>query len=108
FAMIGAMSCISLIGFGLPMSAAIPLAILFTSMVGLLIERTLIRQAKNSTTVTLVVITIGLSIFLKGLGLIIWGTYPKTLPPIIQMKPIQIFGAVLNPQSLFIFGVLVF
>lgn len=108
FAMIGAMSCISLVGFGLPMYAAIPLAILFTSLVGLLIERTLIKQARHSTPVTLVVITIGLSIFLKGLGLIIWGTYPKTLAPILQMRPIEIFGAVISSQSLFIFGVLVF
>lgn len=108
FAMIGAMSCISLVGFGLPMYAAIPIAILLTSLVGLLIERTLIRQAKHSTPVTLVVITIGLSIFLKGLGLIIWGTYPKTLAPIFQMKPIVIFGAVISSQSLFIFSVLIF
>src|SRR5690606_34999139 len=107
FAMIGAMSCISLIGFGLPMSAAIPIAILFTSLVGLLIERTLIKQARNSSTVTLVVITIGLSIFLKGLGLLVWGTYPKTLAPIMKIQPIEIFGAVISSQSLFIFVVLI-
>ncbi|MED4601204.1 branched-chain amino acid ABC transporter permease [Paenibacillus validus] len=107
FAMIGAMSCISLIGFGLPMFAAIPIAILFTAFIGLFIERTLIKPARKSAPVTLVVITIGLSIFLKGLGLIIWGTYPKTLSPIVQIKPIHFFGAVINPQSLFIFAILI-
>ncbi len=99
FAMIGAMSCISLIGFGLPMFAAIPIAILFTAFIGLFIERTLIKPARKSAPVTLVVITIGLSIFLKGLGLIIWGTYPKTLSPIVQIKPIHFFRGRYQPAK---------
>lgn len=107
FAMIGAMSCISFIGFGLPMYAAIPAAILVTAFIGLFLERSLFKPARNSTPVTLVVITIGLSILLKGLGMIIWGTYPKTLSPIIQMAPIEIFGAVMTSQSFFIIAVLI-
>lgn len=103
FAMIGAMSCISLIGFGLPMFAAIPIAILFTAFIGLFIERTLIKPARKSAPVTLVVITIGLSIFLKGLGLIIWGTYPKTLSPIVQIKPIHFFSGPLSTRKVCLF-----
>lgn len=107
FAMIGAMSCISFIGFGMPMYAAIPAAIVLTSFIGLFLERTLIKPARKSTPVNMVVITIGLSILLKGLGMIIWGTYPKSLSPIIQMAPIEIFGAIMTSQSVFIIGVLV-
>lgn len=107
FAMIGAMSCISFIGMGMPMMLAIPLAVLLTAAVGLLIERALIRPARNSTPATLVVITVGLSILLKGLGLILWGSYPKTLSPLIQMNSIQFLGAVMNPQSLLIYAVLI-
>lgn len=107
FAMIGALSCISFIGLGIPMLAAIPLAIMLTALIGLLIERALIRPARNSTPITLIVITIGLSILLKGLGLVIWGSYPKTLSPLIRMEPFQLMGAVVNPQSLFIFAILI-
>ncbi|RUS45735.1 branched-chain amino acid ABC transporter permease [Cohnella sp. AR92] len=107
FAMIGAMSCISFIGWGFPMYAAIPSAILVTSFVGLFLERTLIKRARRSTPVHMVVITIGLSILLKGIGMIIWGTYPKSLSPIIHAAPIEIFGAVMTSQSLFIFIVLI-
>lgn len=106
FAMIGALSCITLTEFGLPVSAAIPLAILFTAAIGLIIERSIIYPARNHAPVTLIIITIGLSIFLKGMGLIIWGGYPKTLSPMVQADPIQFFGAVINPQSLFIFAIL--
>src|SRR5690606_9188822 len=107
FAMIGAMTCISFIGLGLPMYAAIPAAILVTSFIGLFLERSLIKPARNSTPVILGVSTIGLSILLQGVGLIIWGTYPKTLSPIIQMASIKIFGAVMTSQSFFIIAVLI-
>ncbi|MEW9670487.1 branched-chain amino acid ABC transporter permease [Ammoniphilus sp. 3BR4] len=106
FAMIGAMSCISLVGFGLPKLAAIPLAIIFTALIGLFIERSVINPARNNSTVTLIIITIGLSILLKGLGLIIWGSYPKTLSPLISMQPINFMEAIINPQSLIIFAAL--
>lgn len=106
FAMIGAMSCISFIAFGMPMYAAIPAAIAVTSLIGFFLERTLIKPARTSTPVNMVVITIGLSILLKGLGMIVWGTYPKSLSPIIKMRPIELFGAVMTSQSVFIFAVL--
>lgn len=106
FVMIGAMSTIFLIDIGLPMYLAIPLAILITALIGFIIERTVIKQAREASVVNLIVITIGLSILLKGLALIIWGTYPKTLSPIIKMDPISFMGAIINPQSIFIFVVL--
>lgn len=106
FAMIGAMSCITFINSGLPMIASIILAILVTAIIGLIVERTAIFHARNTSVINLIIITIGLSIFLKGLGLIVWGSYPKQLAPIIKMEPIQFMGAVINPQSLFIFAVL--
>jgi branched-chain amino acid transport system permease protein len=77
-----------------------------TGALGLLIERSTINPVRNHSTATLIIITIGLSIFLRGIGLIIWGTAPKTLSPIVQRDPIQFMGAVINPQSLFIFAVL--
>ncbi|MFS0776948.1 branched-chain amino acid ABC transporter permease [Neobacillus sp. 3P2-tot-E-2] len=106
FAMIGAMTCITLVNSGLPMFAAIILAILITAAIGLIVERTAILHARNTSVIILIIITIGLSTFLKGMGLIVWGTNPKQLAPIIQADPIQFMGAVINPQSIFIFIIL--
>lgn len=107
FAMIGALTCITLVNAGLPMFAAILLAILITAVIGFIVERTAIQHARNKSVIILIIITIGLSTFLKGLGLIVWGTDPKQLAPIIQAKPIQFMGAVINPQSIIIFIVLI-
>ncbi|MFS0644121.1 branched-chain amino acid ABC transporter permease [Siminovitchia sp. 179-K 8D1 HS] len=107
FVMIGALTTISLINMGLPMAVAMIGAILITALLGFVIEKSIINPARNTSIVTLIVITIGLSIFLKGMGLIIWGTYPKTLSPVISKGSISFMGAVINSQSLFIFGVLI-
>lgn len=107
FAMIGAMSCISFINMGIPKILAVILALILTALIGLLMEKTTITPARNSSVITLIIITLGMSILLKGLALIIWGTYPKSLSPIIQSEPIQFMGAVINPQSLFVFTILI-
>lgn len=107
FAMIGALTCISLVNSGLPKVGAILLAIMITSVIGFLIEKVAITPVKNSSVINLIIITIGLSIFLKGLGLIIWGSYPKTLTPIVQLDSIKFIGAVINPQSIFVFIILI-
>lgn len=106
FAMIGALTCITLVNAGFPMFLSIILAILITAAIGLIVERTAILHARNTSVIILIIITIGISTFLKGLGLIIWGTNPKQLAPIINMKPIHFMGAVINPQSILIFIVL--
>jgi branched-chain amino acid transport system permease protein len=47
FAMIGAMTCITLVNAGLPMFPAIILAILITAAIGLIVERTAILHARK-------------------------------------------------------------
>jgi branched-chain amino acid transport system permease protein len=106
FAMIGALSCITLVNLGLPILGAIPVAILITSIIGFAIEKLIISPARKATPIILIVITLGLSIFLKGVGLIIWGTSPKTLPPLFEMDSIQFMGVVINSQTIWIFAVL--
>ncbi|MGI8384282.1 branched-chain amino acid ABC transporter permease [Robertmurraya sp. P23] len=106
FAMIGALTCITFVNAGLPMYASIILAILISATIGLIVERTAILHARNTSVIILIIITIGISTFLKGMGLIIWGTNPKQLAPLIKMEPIHFMGAVINPQSIFIFIVL--
>lgn len=108
FAMIGAMTCITLVNAGLPMFPAIILAMLITAAIGLIVERTAILHARNTSVIILIIITIGISTFLKGLGLIVWGTNPKQLAPIIKAEPIEFMGAVINPQSIFIIIILFF
>ena len=106
FVMVGALTCVSLYQAGLPLIAAIPLAVLIAALVGLAMERSMIYPVRNSSFVTLIIITIAASILLRGLGLLIWGTYPLSLPTFSANKPILIGNAVITTQSLWVLGTL--
>jgi branched-chain amino acid transport system permease protein len=69
-------------------------------------ERTTIFPSRNASFVSPIIITIGVSILLRGVGLLIWGTYPRSLAPFSTGEPIQILGAVLIPQSVWVFATL--
>src|SRR5512140_2268836 len=45
-----------------------PLAILFTALVGFLLEKLAIEPARDASPVSLIIITIGASIFLQGIA----------------------------------------
>ncbi len=108
FVMIGALTCVSLHEMGLGLLPAALLAIVITGLIGGIVERTAIYPARNASFVVLLIITIGVSILFRAFGQLIWGTNPKPLPPFSNNTPIEIFGAVLVPQSIWIFAVLVF
>jgi branched-chain amino acid transport system permease protein len=56
----------------------------------------------------LIFITIGASIFIRGLIKLTWGKRPLALPPFSGEDPVKIIGARLLPQSLWIFAVTIF
>lgn len=104
FVAIGALLAISLYAAGLPMIAAFILAILMVAIMGGVLERTAIHSARRASGLTLIIITIGLSIALRGLALLIWGTDTYSLPAFSQGGPLFVGGAALNPQSIWILG----
>lgn len=105
FAMLGAMIAISLVSFHIPMIVAIILSILIVACVGGIFERTTIYPARNASLPTLIIITIGVAIALRGLGILLWGTQSRSLPPFSKNEPINILNAVLLPQSLWAIGI---
>lgn len=104
FVMVGAMSAVTFIGLGLPLAAAVLLAVLAAVIVGLLVERIAIAPARHAGTVTLIIITIGVSLFLRGLAQLVWGKGVFRLPGFSGDDPIALFGATLLPQSLWVMG----
>jgi branched-chain amino acid transport system permease protein len=105
FAMLGALITISLVGMGLPLLAAVVLGILIVVLIGAIFEKAAIYPARNSSTATLIIITIGVSFSLRGLAILIWGTQPKSLQPFTSNEPITLFDAVLLPQNLWAIGI---
>ncbi|MBX3591133.1 MAG: branched-chain amino acid ABC transporter permease [Burkholderiaceae bacterium] len=107
FVMIGGMSAVSLVAAGAPMPVAILGAVAVSGVVGLLLERLAVGQARNADVVTLIIITIGASIFLRGLAQLVWDKRIHPLPALSGDTPISIFGATIVPQSLWVIGVTV-
>ena len=56
---------------------------------------------------SLIIITIGASIFMRGAAMLIWGKDTHALPAFSGNDPLYIAGATILPQHLWIFGVTV-
>ena len=107
FVMLGAMIAIALLDAGMPLLLAASAATLLTIVAGLLLERFAIEPAKGASVVTTIIITIGAGIFLRGVALLLWGKDFHSLPPFSGDTPIQLGGATVLPQSLWVLGVTV-
>ncbi len=106
FVMLGALSMITLWkGFQLPLPAAFLLSVAVVALVGLLLERLAIRTVRKPHPIVLVIITIGASILLRGIAMLVWGKDAHSAPSFSRLAPIEIAGATLLPQSLWILGV---
>lgn len=106
FVMLGALCMISLWkGFGVPLIPAFALSVAGVAAAGLLLERAAIRTVRKPHPIVLVIITIGASILLRGLGMLVWGKDAHSVPSFSRQGPIEIAGATLLPQSLWILGI---
>jgi branched-chain amino acid transport system permease protein len=100
FVMLGGMTTVFLALAGVPLSAAAGLAIVLTIVVGLALYRFAIAPARGAGAVTLIIITIGASIFLRGAAQVVFDKRFHSLPPWFGSEPIRIGGAAVLPQSL--------
>ena len=105
FIMLGGMLAALLAGAGLPLALAIVIAVVATCAIGLLMEKVVIEPAQNAQVVTLIIITIGASLTIRGLVQIWLGKGTHALAPFSGDTPIVMFGASLLPQSLWVRGV---
>lgn len=104
FLMLGAMITAALLGNNLPYGLAVVGGVLSTVVVGLLLYRLAIKPAGEASVVSLIIITIGASIFIQGVVQIVLGKNQQTLPPFSGDASLSILGAYVLPQSLWILG----
>jgi branched-chain amino acid transport system permease protein len=105
FFVIGALTMVTLTSKGLPMPLAFVLSVLISAIIGALIERVLIRPIQNASVGSLIVMTIAISLALRGLALLIWGKESHILQPFSSGKAIHVLGATLQPQVVWIIGI---
>jgi branched-chain amino acid transport system permease protein len=105
FIMLGGMLSVFFSQAGLPMPLALGLAIAVPALVGMVLEKLAIEPVMGAETVTLIIITIGASLVIRGLVQVWLGKGTFSLPAFSGEKPILVLGATLMPQSLWVLGV---
>ena len=104
FVMIGGMATAAFVESGLPLPLAALLAVGGATLVGLALEKLAVEPARGASVVTLIIITIGASILLRGLASIVWDKKIHAVPAFSGDAPIQLGGATLLPQTLWVLG----
>ena len=105
FIMLGGMLAVLFAQMGLPLPVVVLLAVAIPAIVGVVMEKVAIEPVKGAETVSLIIITIGASLVIRGLIQVWLGKGTHSLPAFSGDVPIQILGATLMTQSLWILGV---
>ncbi|CAL8979166.1 branched-chain amino acid ABC transporter permease [Rhodoplanes serenus] len=104
FVMIGGMGTVFLMAAGVALPFAVLIAVVAAVLVGLLLHRLAIEPARGASPVALIMITIGASIFIKGVAQIVFDKQFHSLPAFSGTDPIAIGGATILPQSFWVIG----
>jgi branched-chain amino acid transport system permease protein len=103
FFMVGAFFGLTFyVWMGLPFGLAFLLAILATALLTIIIERLAFKPLYKSPINYLLLSTIGVSILLKNLARVIWGTETYAFPSVLGDKPFSIGKLVIIPQNIWI------
>lgn len=100
FAMLGAMVAAGAHGAGLPLPLAVLLAVAAAAAVAGLMDRLAIHPARKAGPLTLIIITLGVAIAIRGTALLIWGTEGRRPPAWLPGDPLQVLGASMQRQGL--------
>jgi len=89
FLMVGAYACLHLmISHNIPFLAAFVITMLFTALLGVLIERVVLRPLLGSPVISVIMVTLGLASVLRALLQILFGTDTIAFPEIFPSKPV--------------------
>ncbi len=107
FVMAGGMSMVFLLATGISFSSAFILAVIATSILGILLWK-LTDLSRDSSQVSLIILTLGYAIFLRGLAEVVFDKELHTIPSFVGDGAFEIYGAILSHQSLLIIVVSIF
>ena len=85
-----ALTCVSIVNrFGLSLWIAVPITMAVMVVLGLAIERLVLRPLVNQPEITLFMATIGLAFFIEGLAQMMWGAQVQRLDLGIEDVPME-------------------
>jgi branched-chain amino acid transport system permease protein len=102
FVMLGGMITVFTHQAGLPLPLAALIAIVLTAAIGVAFNKLAIETARGAPVVSIIIITIGASIFIQGVAQIVFDKQLHRFPAISGDDPIKLLGATILPQSLWV------
>ncbi|WP_221297781.1 branched-chain amino acid ABC transporter permease [Variovorax guangxiensis] len=96
-----ALTFVSLLERGMPFVFALLLTFALMVLLGLAIERTVLRPLVNQPPITLFMATLGLSYVIEGVAQLVWGTQVHALELGVADEPLQFLGIMVSTFDLF-------
>ena len=89
--LIGAYISLTFYSMGLPFLLALLISLIIGLFLGILTERVFLDKLIGKPVLTVIMVTVGLSFFFKGMVELIWGTDTRVFtPPVFSIEPITI------------------
>lgn len=101
FVLIGAWACWWLVtSLQMPFWLAFPVCLVFMAVLGILVQVVVLRPLIGKPVISIVMVTIGLSIFFQALLKWMFGVFVQPYPPVFSTKTVEIAG--LNVESAYL------
>lgn len=85
---------VAVVRMKLGMAAAMPAAFVVVAALGTAVYRLTVRPIATSSIIVLVIVSVGVQMMLQGLGLLLWGSAPRAVPPLatgeVMLGPVSV------------------
>ncbi len=88
---------------GIPFLLAVALTLVTSFLLGLLIELLFLRRMIGQSHLSILMVTIGIYLLVRGIILILFGVYSISFPPYLPTQPVTVLGATLQPVFILAF-----
>lgn len=102
FVMLGGMLMVTFLGLGVPYYLSFAFTLVLVAIIGWMLEFFVFRRVKEADPLSLIILTIGLAILIRGLASVGWGKESYRLDPFTSHGPVKILGASVNVQSIWV------
>ena len=102
--LLGAYVCLTFYLWGIPFPLAVVGMLLIGFILGLLTERLFLRRMVGESILAIIMVTVGLSFFFRGIVAVTWGTDTRVFePPVFSQEPIHLGRIVVGQVYLWSF-----
>ncbi|MDI6829256.1 MAG: branched-chain amino acid ABC transporter permease, partial [Armatimonadota bacterium] len=84
---------------------AVFLAVVIVALIGAILGKSAVQRLQKASPLSLIIVTVGASIFFKGCASLLWGKDALPLPAFSAGDSVDIGGASIVPQSFWVMGI---